>query len=438
MGVLSKLKSSTLPPAQATVRRYYKLPRLHTELLHSDLQYIIIKGGRGGFKTTSVICYLIEESYTYQNCAFLFTREVAKSIEDSVYSVVADMIRQAGIEDDFAIQKRAIVNKLTGVKFLFTGLRATGGKTAMSQINKVKGLHKIRMVFMEEGQDLSEDSLNVLLPTVNRKGGVALLKPREEVSDVIESARFFVAMNPNKEIDPVVSKFQPFVDAGVGAIAHINMMDIAEDEPELADQQLINQMELERGEYYFAHVWEGAAFHKFSGLPFSHWTFEKGIADSDIEVLASWLDPSFKGGDYTAISFMGRRKSTGKVVVFGRAYKSAWNMEPAISGIADLYRKWGPDKFWYEDNSLGTVPKTILAKHAIPGIGITTVLNKEDKIYKAAAFASSLCDIAEDQCCPTWLRLVREYNDEAENDDAPDSLASLIVQTGIIKEKVKF
>lgn len=430
--------SSTKEPNKAEPKRLYRLPRLHVEILHSPAQYVIIKGGRGGFKTTSIICYMIEESYAYQNCAFLFTREIAKSIEDSVYSVVADMIRQAGVEDDFQMLKKSIVNKRTGVKFLFTGLRATGGKTAMSQINKVKGLHKIRLVFMEEGQDLSEDSLNVLLPTVNRKGGVMLLKERADLAQEIEGARFFVAMNPNKEIDPVVSKFSPFVEAGIGTIAHINMMDIAEDEPELRDDQLINQMELERGEYYFAHVWEGAAFHKFAGLPFSHWTYEAGICDDEIEVLAAWLDPSFKGGDYTAISMIGRRNDTGRVVAFGRAYKSAWNMEPAITGIAQLYRKWGPDRFWFEDNSLGTVPKTILAQHGIPGIGITSVLNKEDKIYKAAAFAGGLVDIAADQCCPVWLKLVKEYSDEADHDDAPDSLASLIVQTGIIKEKLKF
>lgn len=431
--------SSTKAQGKGEARRFYRLPILHTDLLHDPRnQYLIIKGGRGGFKTTSIICYMIEESYSYQSCAFLFTREIAKSIEDSVYSVVADMIRQAGIQDDFSMLKTSIINKRTGVKFLFTGLRATGGKTAMSQINKVKGLHKIRLVFMEEGQDLSEDSLNVLLPTVNRKGGVKLLKEKAELSDEIEGARFFVAMNPNKEIDPVIAKFRPFVEAGVGRIEHINMMDIAEAEPELADQQLINQMELERGEYYFDHVWNGAAFHKFAGLPFSGWTFTTGIPDDQIEILASWLDPSYKGGDYTAITMLGRHRESGRVLVFGRAYKSAWNMEPAITGVADLYRKWGPDRFWYEDNSLGTVPKSILGKHGIPGIAVTTVLNKEDKIYKVAAFAGALVEVAADQCCPVWLRLVKDYNDEAEHDDAPDSLASLIVQTGIIKEKLKF
>lgn len=468
----------------------FRIPKIHDDLISDQgNQYLIIKGGRGGFKTTSYLCAMVEESYRYSNCAFLCTREVAKSISDSVYAVVKDLIEGMGdgvcyacrpdgrpfrySSGDFEIQKTQIINRKTGVRFIFSGLRATGGKTAMSQINKVKGLHKIRLVMMEEGQDLSEDSLNVLMPTVNRKGSAAMVRDlqghvnyvkkvaqQEGLDDDLSSARFFVAMNPNKEFDPVVSKFTALMAGGKVTIAHINMMDIGgelgdqeprqvvitvngepmtiETEPDLQDAGLLNQMELERGEYYWGHVWNGEPFHRFAGLPFSHWKWVAGIADNDIDVMAMWLDPSFKGGDFTALSAIGRVKSTGRVVIFGRAYKSAWNMLPALPGISAQYRKWGPDKFWFEDNSLGTVPITILGGEGIPAKGITSLMNKEDKIYKVAAFAGGVIDIAEDQCCPIWSKMVREYTDEAEHDDPPDSLASLVVQTGVIKEKLKF
>lgn len=467
----------------------FRIPAIHDYLISDQAtQYLAIKGGRGGFKTTSFLCAMIEESYRYEACAFLCTREVAKSIEDSVYAVVKDLIESMGEGEcllcrsdglpfhyssaDFEIQKRQIINRKTGVRFIFSGLRATGGKTAMSQINKVKGLHKLRIVMMEEGQDVSEDSLNVLLPTVNRKGTAALVRNLkghqnykgpvlvDDLADELNQARFFVAMNPNKEIDPVISKFRAFVGSGRAVIAHINMDDIGgqlgdveprevtiqvndeeweiETEPDLQDAGLLNQMALERGEYYWGHVWKGEAFHRFAGLPFSAWNYVEGIPDSDIEVMAMWLDPSFKGGDYASVACLGRRKSTGKPVIFGKAWKCAWNMMPALPGMAAMYRQWGPDKFWFEDNSLGTVPITILGAEGIPAKGVTTLMNKEDKIYKVAAFAGGLIDVAADQCCPTWLKLVKEYNDEAEHDDPPDSLASLVVQTGIIKEKLKF
>lgn len=480
--LIPTLSTSTLSELKSRPS-IFRIPKIHDELISdTDIKYLVIKGGRGGFKTTSFICAMIEESYRYSGCAFLFTREIARSIEDSVYSVVKDLVEGMGegvchlctdnpsgfkySSSDFTVGKRSITNNKTGVRFLFTGLRSTGGASAMSQINKVKGYHKVRIIMMEEGQDLSEDSLNVLFPTVNRKGGAALTRHTKGHSNYVsepplggegfEGARFFVAMNPNKEIDPIVSKVNTFVDSGTAVIAHINMQDISgklgdtsptdttitingypeivQTEPDLQDAQLLNQMSLEAGEYYFSHVWEGAAFHKFAGLPWSTHTYAE---HSEVEVVAMFLDPSFKGGDYTSLACLGKDKY-GRVIVFGRAWKSAWNMEPALSGIVEMYNTFSPDKFWYEDNSLGTVPRTLLGDHGINAFGVTSILNKEDRIYKAAAFTRDLVSIDTALSDTTWLKMVKEYSDEAEYDDPPDSLASVIIQTGIIKEKLKW
>jgi PBSX family phage terminase large subunit len=381
--------------------RIFCIPRLHREAIENEAnQFLILKGGRGGFKTTSICCALIEYSYIYQDCAFLFTREIAKSIQDSVYAVIVDLISQAGISQDFKIFATSIEHVRSGVKFIFTGLRSTGGKSAMSQINKVKGLHKLRLVFMEEGQDLSRDSLDVLLPTAVRKGGVKLHNAPQvdELANELIQARFFVAMNPNKKVDPVVAKFTPYVRAGKGQILHINMMDIVNDQPEFKDDGLINQMNLEIDDPYFDHIWNGAPFHKFAGLPFSG----HNVASFDnINVHYSFIDPSFKGGDYTAIAFLG--ECNGKAVAFGRAFKQAWNMSPTIDTLCSLIRKYNPSKNWFEDNSLGTVPQSEFAKYNIKVIGHTNVLNKEDRIYKVAAYTKDLVHLAENHCDPLWF-----------------------------------
>lgn len=413
----------------------YVIPRLHRTLIENDKnQFVIIKGGRGGFKTTSFICAMLEYSYEYSECAFLFTREIAKSIEDSVYSVVVDLIQQAGIGADFDIQKRVIINRRTKVRFLFTGLRSTGGKTAMSQINKIKGLHKIRMVFLEEGQDLTSESLDVLIPTANRKGAVRLVNPLNEEELDVKETRFFVAMNPNKQVDPVIQKFRPYVNDGRAVIEHINMMDIVEDEPDFADEELINLMNAERKEFTFGHVWLGEPFHKFAGLPFS----QHKVGDYEISQVAyAFLDPSFKGGDFTALAFLAET-TCGKAVVFGSAWKSAWNMQPAFDAICNLIRKYEPIEFYYEDNSLGTVPRNEFKREQIQAKPHTSILNKEDRIYKVAGFSKDIIAIASNHCNQIWLTNVIEYSDEAEHDDAPDSLASVIIKSGLIKDRIKW
>lgn len=465
--------------------RLFRIPKIHRTLIDDPKnKYIVIKGGRGGFKTMSFIASMIEDSYFYHDCTFVFAREIAKSIEDSVYAVVKDLVNEIDVmvcdlcrddgmpvefrTDDFKIGKQEITNRKTNVRFRFTGLRSTGGKTAMSQINRIKGTHKARLIMLEEGQDLSEDTLNTLFATANRKGTIAPYRPRQKKKETApDDARFFVAMNPNKEIDPIISKVQPFIVTGQAVIAHINMMDISgqigdydheageikevrdtciivnekpviiQTEPDLQDLSLLAQMDAERGTYAFKHTWEGAAYHKFAGLPFSTHTWCR-VAENDIEVIAMWLDPSYKGGDYSAVCCIGRRKSDHKVVAFGRAWKSAWNMKPAIDGIVEMYRRWKPNKFWYEDNGTGYAPQQRFAAERVPAIGITTLMNKEDKIYQAAAYTINMIHFAENLCCPIWVKLIKEYNDEAEYDDPPDSFASLVQQAGIIKEKINY
>lgn len=436
-GIANKEKQDREQAQQTATRpNIYVIPRLHKELIDNpDNKYLIIKGGRGGFKTTSFICTMIEESYRYRNCGFMFTREIARSIKESVYSVVVDLIEQAGKSGDFTIKADSILNKQTNVKFIFSGLRATGGQTAMSQLNKLKGLHKIRMVFFEEGQDLTEDSLNVFLATINREGTVKLVDQDESTIADWSDTRFFVAMNPNKDIDPVVSKFRPYVESGQGQVAHVNMEDIVDDEPDFKDDKLHNQMELERGEWFFDHVWLGAPFHLFDGKPFSE---HEVIQGGDIEqVHIAFLDPSFKGRDFTALCFLATLQD-GSAVAFGTMWKKAWNMEPCFSEIVELIKRYQPTSFYYEENSLGTVPEDKFGESGVNAIGHLSMTNKENRIYKAAAFTKNTIKLDESKCSSNWLEQIIDYSNDSKNDDAADSYASAIIKSGIIRDRLKF
>ena len=346
---------------------------------------------------------------------------------------MVDLINQAEKSEDFSILKTQITHKTTGAKFLFLGLRATGGKTAMSQINKVKGVHKISFVFFEEGQDLSADSLDVLIPTATRSGSV-LLHKKKKAKFIKSDTRFFVAMNPNREADPVILKFKPYVDAGRGVILHLNMMDIIEDEPKFKDDQLVNQMELERNEFYFDHVWLGAPFHLFAGLPFSDHLFED--LNGDFSVHISFIDPSFKGGDYTAIAFLASQD--GRAFAFGSCFKQAWNMSPALDNCVALMKKHKPERMIFEDNSLGNVPMKEYARHGLKLQAFTNMINKEDRIYKASAFTKNLITFAPNLCNSVFIEHIKGYSDTAEFDDGADAFASAVNASGIIRDKIKF
>lgn len=407
---------------------FFVLPEIYRKLFGDRAtKYMVLKGGRGSGKTFAAVAWLIEESFNpeYKDSSFLFLREIQTSIEESVFSVVADLIKQAELEHCFKILKTSIINIENGVKFSFTGVRSTGGKTQFSQVNKLKGKHKVKYIFGDEAQDFSEESLNVLFPTVNRGGKIKLYKPRlREELDTVET-RFIFCMNPNFDTDPVVAKVQAFENS---KILHVNIFDLPE---EFQDPQLIAQAEQERGQIYFPHVWLGEAHHKISGYP---WAQVESIRTNEKIPCIAFLDPSFAGGDYTALTFLGDRN--GELCFWGKVWREAWNT--VIDEIEEELREYEPSEFHYESNSLGSVPEDLFGERQIRAFPRNSLGNKHNRIYKVAAYVAFRIKMIANRCNNEYMKNILKYNDEAENDDAPDSLASACIVGGVVSDKMKF
>lgn len=420
--------------AKAITGHLFNLPDQYRAHLDDDsIKYLCIKGGRGAVKSYSFVAKLVEESFQkkFENCGFLFAREVMTSIEDSVFGLVKLQIRNAQLDDFFTIYKNKIVNNLTGVQFIFLGLRATGGKTAMSQLNKIKGKVALKWIFVDEAQDLTEEVINVLFPTVNRgtnSGVIPQFWHEDKNLDTTET-RFLFAMNVNKPVDPIVGKLKTM--GKEATILHVNIFDLP---PEFQDPQLIKQAKAEEKEIYYPHVWLGEPFYNFGGFAFSKFNFIESRRTP--AAFCCFLDPSFKGKDYTAITFLGEVEN--KLVAWGYCWRRSW--DNCLDDIAEAFIKYQPDVFWYEDNSLGTVPGTMLANIGIVAGGKTSIYNKESRIYKAAIFTAGMVSILESHSNAAYCQNLRDYNGEAdtENDDGADSYASVVIHSGIVKDKIKW
>ena len=410
------------------------------------LKYILLKGGRGSCKTINACCFLIDESFDYslKGCLFLFGREIQKGVDESVFAVVKSMIHQAFLLPYFSISKTRIVNKLTGITFIFTGLRATGGKTSFSQVNKIKGKFNVKYLFIDESQDLSADTINALFPTVNRSSVINIIpkdwhtiadKSDDELID--RDTRFIFAMNPNFDTDPIVEKLEGFQHSAMiagtrsnTAIIHKNIFDLP---PEFQDQQLLEEAEAEKGSVYYDHVWKGMPSHKISGYPFTE--LKKITMDGgSVRILGAFLDPSFKGRDFTALSFVG--EVSGRMICWGRVWKRAWNN--VVNEVVFELKKTPPDYFWYEDNSMGTVPQDKFAESGVNAIPCVTLGNKENRIYQSASYTADRMSIVVNLCNSEYVNQVLKYNEHAEYDDGPDSLALCLIKCGVIRERVKF
>lgn len=408
--------------------RIFRLPVRYRDAFESDDKYLLFKGGRGGGKSIAICGEFIEESYLYKfkNTVFLFAREIAVSIEDSVYSLVVDLIQQAGKSQDFKILAKSITNIKTGVKFLFTGLRAQGGKTAFSAINKIKGKHAISKLFIEEGQDITEPSLLTLMPTINRSGTVALYKEWRTNESLFKESRFYVAMNPNMDNDPVVVKFRGLTGSRV---EHINIFDI---EPEFQDEQLIQQAKDEEKEVYYNHVWLGHASYTIDGYPFAEM---QNVNYAGVPVANTcFLDPSFAGGDFTAITFIGVVK--GELCAWGYCFKLSWSK--CVDEVIELVKRHKCENNFYEENALSLVPQEMFADKGVAFVGHLTLGNKENRIYKVAAYTAHRVKLLTNWSNSAYIKNIMEYQIGADHDDAPDSYASAMIKAGVVTDKMKF
>lgn len=149
----------------------------------SDAVYntIVWYGGRGSGKSQALACIGIMESYI-DDGVILCCREIQKSIDDSIYSMLKSHIEEMKLGDDFVILNNSITNIRTGAKFIFAGLK--------NNVTSIKSINKLRVVLVDEAENVSQNSWDILQPT-----------PR------YGKTRIYVVFNPRFEIDPTYQEF---------------------------------------------------------------------------------------------------------------------------------------------------------------------------------------------------------------------------------------
>ena len=144
-----------------------------------------MEGGRGGGKSQSIgrfILYL-SEHYTLR---IVCGRETQNSINESVYSLLVDLIRSNNLAFDVFSTK--IVHKISGTIINFRGFREQGAFN-------IQGLEGVDIVWIDESQAITKQTLDVLIPTIRK-----------------DKAKIFFSMNRHVVDDPVFTFCQGRVD----------------------------------------------------------------------------------------------------------------------------------------------------------------------------------------------------------------------------------
>lgn len=128
---------------------------LYEEPLH---KFHIVTGGRGSGKSTHIAHYL--NLLTCENGhVILFTRYTMRAAEISIIPEYTDMMDKVGNRHNFHVTSDEIINKATGSKILFRGIKTSSG----NQTANLKSIPGLTTFVIDEGEEfLDEDAFNTI------------------------------------------------------------------------------------------------------------------------------------------------------------------------------------------------------------------------------------------------------------------------------------
>ena len=221
----------------------------------------ILKGGRGGSKSWTIAELFLILGMN-QPHRFLCTREIQKSIKESVHQLLSDKIIEKGypykVLDTKIVTDPVLVaqGKLPQTEFIFHGLQ---DRTAMN----LKSLEGVTWCWVEEAQSISKKSLDLLIPTIRK-----------------ENSKLVFSYNPEEEDDPIALYFDPTVDKDVLEI-EINFYDNPFFPEILKKEEERSKAKAERtGDWSdYKHIWLGQPISR-KGKVFNNWQVKEFNTES--------------------------------------------------------------------------------------------------------------------------------------------------------------
>lgn len=168
------------------------------DFLFEPAPYKIAHGGRGSGKSWGVARALLILG-AQKPLRILCAREVQKSIDESVHTLLKDQIKDLGLEEFYSVLQFEIRGK-NGTTFDYSGL-------AQHTVTTIKSFEGVDICWVEEAQAVSKKSWDVLRPTIRKNG-----------------SEIWVTFNPELESDVT---YQMFVaDPPTGAVVRqMNYLD---------------------------------------------------------------------------------------------------------------------------------------------------------------------------------------------------------------------
>ena len=126
----------------------------YKSLFENTHRYHLVSGGRASGKSYTVALYLLLLTLEKNN-VILFARYTMTSVSISVFPEFIDKIESLGLQDLFEITNNEIINKQTGSKIIFKGIK-TGSSI---QTANLKSISNLNVVVIDECEEIPTEEV---------------------------------------------------------------------------------------------------------------------------------------------------------------------------------------------------------------------------------------------------------------------------------------
>ena len=246
-----------------------KIHKKYKPIGEPDSRYYIVSGGRGSGKSFTINAILVMLTYEAGH-TILFTRYTLTSAYISIIPEFIDKLELFNCVTDFHITKDEILNKKTGSKIIFRGIKTSSG----DQTANLKSLQGITTWVIDEAEELTdEQKFDTIDLSVRQQG---------------KQNRVILILNPTTKEHFVYTRF--FEDKGVQegsntrkdntTYIHTTYLDNIDNLSKSYIEQ-IEEMQKRRPEKYKQQML-GSWMSKAEGVIFDNWTIgefkKKGVS----------------------------------------------------------------------------------------------------------------------------------------------------------------
>ena len=203
-----------------------KFPKVYRDW-DNPYRYKVAYGGRAAARSWTFARMLLVRGVE-KPLLILCTRELQKSIKDSVHRLLKNQIALMGLNGFYATTETSIKGK-NGTEFIFLGTRHNP--------NEIRSLEGVDICWIEEGHAITEDSWDIIDPTIRK-----------------ESSEIWISYNTRFKYDTIHKMFVIDTPPPSSLVKKTSY----KDNPYLTDV-LKEQLETMKGKDYekYLNIWEG-------------------------------------------------------------------------------------------------------------------------------------------------------------------------------------